>query len=205
MESLQSWALSCHKSDSPKALYIFMQPSTFILSIYTSLCSLYISTHIISLYLYALFICCLYVLFIIYLLHLYSLHIYMFSTFYAPLHIYVSLHLCAPLHLTQPLLYMLFTFIWSPDSSLYSTAFTVAIISHFKPVLLWVCCSFYKDFFGVLFLCSMSPGLSFCRIGVQAQNIWLVVWHKLARLDKFLQVDYNQLSILSKRESNVPS
>ena len=143
MERLQSRALSCHKSDSPKALYIFMQPSTFILSIYTSLCSLYISTHIISLYLYALFIW----------------------------GIYTPLHLCAPLHLTQPLLYMLFTFIWSPDSSLYSTAFTVAIISHFKPVLLWVCCSFYKDFFVVLFLCSMSPGLSFCRIGVQAQNI----------------------------------
>ena len=93
MESLQSWALSCHKSDSPKALYIFMQPSTFILSIHTSLCSLYISTHIISLYLYVLFICYLYVPFIIYLLHLYSIHICMFSTFYAPLYIYVSLHL----------------------------------------------------------------------------------------------------------------
>ena len=72
--------------------YTSISPRSDIES-YTSLCSLDISTHIISLYLYALFVCYLYVLFIIYLLHLYSIHIYMFSTFYAPLYIYVSLHL----------------------------------------------------------------------------------------------------------------
>ena len=82
MESLQGWALSCHKSDSPKALYIFMQPSTFILSTYIFVLSLHLySLHVYSLYTY------MYLTYVIYMFSsLYTFYIYTLSTFICSLH-----------------------------------------------------------------------------------------------------------------------
>ena len=110
MEGLQSCALSCHKSDSPTALYIFMQPSTFILSTYIFVLSLHLYTYNLSIFIctfYMLFICSLHYIPFTFILYP---HLYVLYILCTPIHLCLSTFLCASTFNTAPTLYALYIF-----------------------------------------------------------------------------------------------